>query len=86
MSHTGNCFEILFTLIIIKLHTKTPMGPGCALLISGSKGQGHNALIIENGFFVHNRFPFTSAIIKLHTQILSESRICPNAIGEKKSC
>ena len=30
---------------------------GCALLISGSKGQGHNALVTK--ILVHNCFPFT---------------------------
>ena len=28
-----------------------PMSPACALLILGSKGQGHGAFVIENGFW-----------------------------------
>ena len=33
------------------------MNWGCAILMSGSKGQGHNALIIENGFWRITAFP-----------------------------
>ena len=36
--------------MIMKLIHLLPMSQGCALLISGSKGQVHGALIIENGF------------------------------------
>ena len=108
------------------LHKKSlPLSCRCALLILGSKGQGHNALIPENGL-LHNCFPFTpkhhktsykdarwvedvsywfwsqkvksqghnalitensfrriTAIIKLHSPIPSESRICPNDTGVK---
>ena len=54
---------------------------GCALWVSGSKGQGHNAVITV--FVAHNCFTFTSAIIKLHSPIPCESRICLTDIGVK---
>ena len=119
-----NCFQ--FTPIIMKHHTKTPHELRMCLWVLGSKGQGHNALITENGlcriiafnlhlssetsykdspwvedvlmgsgfhrscidywkwFLAHNCFPFTSAFIKLHSQIPCESRICPNDIEIKR--
>ena len=37
--------------MIMKLHTFTPHEVRVYLLILGSKGQGHGALVIENGFW-----------------------------------
>ena len=59
------------------------MSRGCALWISGSKGQGHNAFITENGLCRIIAFP-------LHlswnfVQRLHESRICPMDFGVKRS-
>ena len=53
MSH--NCF--ISTPIIMKLHTQAPRELRMCLWMSGSKGQGHNALIIENGFWRITAFP-----------------------------
>ena len=43
-----NCFP--FTSIIMKLHTKTPLELRVCPVDVRVKGQGHNALIAENGF------------------------------------
>ena len=70
--------EIVYVAYLISLYTYNhetlntytyPMSLGCTLLISGSNGQGHNALITKNGF-AQNCFPFTNTctILKLHTQ------------------
>ena len=58
-------------------HTYSPWVEDVSYWCQGHnvRGQGHNALITENGFWL---FHFTSAIIKLHTHIPSESRVCPN--------
>ena len=50
----------------MKLHTKTPHE--LRMLILGSKAEGHNALINENGLsLTYNSFPFSPIIMKLHT-------------------
>ena len=80
MSH--NCFP--FTPIIMKLTQRLQWSGGCALWVSGSKGQRSMSQCSDYCFFVaHNCFPFTSAIIKLHAQIPCESRICLTDIGAK---
>ena len=60
----------------MKLHTKTPHESRMCPIDFKVKGQGHNALITENGL-LHNCFPFTPIIMKLHTKTPHESRICP---------
>ena len=68
---------------------RLPMSWGCALLMSGSKGQRSRSQCIHywKWFLAHNCFPFTSTcmrtIIKLMAHIPYESRICLNDIGVK---
>ena len=64
---------------------RLPRSRGCSLWVSGSKVERSRSKCIDylKWLLVHNCFPFTSAFIKLHTQISSESRICPNDIGIK---
>ena len=61
-----NSFPI--TPIIMKLNIKFLMSWGCALLILGSKGQCHDALITENGFWYIIALPLHLFIIKRHSQ------------------
>ena len=62
-----------------------PMSQGCPLLIWGSKGQGHGALEIENGFRDHNWLSNPTMIMKLHTLAPHESRMCPIDFEVKRS-
>ena len=64
---------------------RLPMSRGWALWVLGWKGQRSRSQCIDYSkwFLVHNCFRFTSAFIKLHAHIPSESRICPNDIGIK---
>ena len=57
-----------------------PMSRGCALLILGSKGQGHNALITENGLWCIIAFPL-HVLSWNFTQRPHVSRMCPFDFG-----
>ena len=66
------------------------MSEGCALVIFGSKGQGHNGLITKNVKLgkmnpALNGFPIAPIIMKLHTKTPHESRMCPIDFWVKRS-
>ena len=87
ITENGLCCIIAlpFHLLSWNFIQRLPMSRGCALRVSGSKGQRSRSHCIDylKWLLVYNCFPFTSAFIELHTQIPSESRICPNDIGIK---
>ena len=66
---------------------RLPMSLGCALYIFGSKCQRSRSqcTYYRKWFMLHNWFPFTPIIMKLHTQTLHESRMCPIDFGVKRS-
>ena len=63
------------------------MSQGCALLILGSKGQRSRSQCIDHWkwFMLHNCFPFTPIIMKLHIKTFHELRMCPLDFGVNRS-
>ena len=63
------------------------LSQGCALLISGSKGQRSRSQCINywKRFLAHNCYPFIPMVTKLHRQTLHESRMCPIDFRVKSS-
>ena len=51
----------------------------------GVNGQSHNAMMTENGFFLHSCFILTTKLLKLHTQTPHELRMCPIDVRFKRS-
>ena len=77
-----NCFP--FTPIIMKLHTKSPDESRMCHMAFGVKRSKVKVIMHWLLKMVFGALPLSpSAFIKLPTQILSESRICPNYIGIK---
>ena len=83
----GLCRIISFSLHLSSWNFthRLPMSRGCALFILGSKGQRSRSQCIDyrKWFMLHNFFPFTPIIMKLHTQTPHESRMCPIYFGVK---
>ena len=63
------------------------MSWGCALLILGFKGQRSRCQCIDSWkwLFVHNCFPFTPNIMKLHKKTSLELHMCPIDFRVKRS-
>ena len=64
-----------------------PMSQGSSLLTSGSKGQRSRSLFIDfwKWLMLHNCFPLTPMIMKLHTKTPLEWRVCPIGVRVKRS-
>ena len=76
------CF--ILTPITWNFIQRLPLSWRCALFILEPKGQGHNALINEKWFMLHDCFPFT-LILKFHTKTPHKLRIYPMDFGVKRS-
>ena len=63
------------------------LSQGCALLISGSKGQRSRSQCINywKWLLAHNCYPFIPMVTKLHRQSLHGSRMCPIDFRVKSS-
>ena len=89
ITENGLCRIISFPLHLSSwnfIH-RLPMSGGCVLWVLGSKGQrqGLNLSNYCKWFMLHNFFPFTPIIMKLHTKTPLEVRMCPKDFGVKRS-